>query len=150
MTRDELIAALERATGPDRGLDCRITALLFDPLVMTDPGNHKGEGVKREPLSTVIAGGFPVDKDLAAIVGSPHYTASIDAAMTLFRPPHKLASIVRGYAVDDPDECWYAVLLTGGGGVPQLRDDGRVEAIGATPAIALCIAALKARETDHE
>jgi hypothetical protein len=79
----ELIERLEKATGPDRGIDCLITAALFDPLVMTNPGNHKGEGVERKPLSAVIADGFPVSADLASIVGSPAYTASIDAALSL-------------------------------------------------------------------
>lgn len=54
MTKDELIAALEAATGPSRELDAELGALLPSP-----------------------------PEDNGAVVWWPYYTASIDAALTL-------------------------------------------------------------------
>lgn len=54
MSKDELLAALEAATGPSRELDAEIGALLPPP-----------------------------PKDNGAVVWWPYYTASIDAALSL-------------------------------------------------------------------
>lgn len=98
MTKDELIAALEAATGPSFVLDLSI-AFYVRPA------------------------------DIAQTLGPRPYTASIDAAMTLV------------------PERWQWVL--DGGDTPSracLLDRGErcVDVTGATPAIALCIAALRA------
>lgn len=129
----ELIKRLEKATGPDRSIDCLITAALFDPKIMTNPGNHKGEGVEHKPLSAVIAGGFPVSADLASIAGSPTYTASIDAAMTLV-----------------PGESYWDLRKVSGAHDATIYPYDGVPAQATSftdlPALALCIAALKARQ----
>jgi hypothetical protein len=152
----ELIERLGKASGPDRDIDLAINVALWPDgdiakLTLNHPRGFSGqEGMawdfwhsgsivfeKRAADGTCpYNGGYPL----------PAYTASIDAAVTLVPDGHKLASIVRGYSVEDPDECWYVVLLKAGGGVPSFREVGRTEACGETIATALCIAALMARQ----
>ena len=118
MTRDELIAALEKATGPSRELDEELDRIRNpDEWFMRDCHAPEGNSV------------WGWD--------SPHYTASIDAALTLV-----------------PDELWRSILhapnvgkatvslRTGG-----LTDPNTKEWMGyaCTPAIAICVAALKER-----
>lgn len=106
---DDLIARLEKATGPDRDLDHAIdTALL-------------GEW-------TYYA---------------PEYTASIDAALTLV--PNGYRWLVRKH---DGSKTW-----AGGKGAKSFanvyadeHESPMYEAWTQTPALALCIAALKARQ----
>jgi hypothetical protein len=118
----DLIARLEAATGPDRDLDLGILNALY--------GNDwRWVDDEREWVTTdeygVGAPGNPVCSLLP-------YTASLDAAMTL---------VPEGTAV-----------VIGWGQTPDTRPWARLakpwngaDATGATPAIALCIAALKAR-----
>jgi hypothetical protein len=107
MTREELIAALEAATGPSRELDAAIFSHLYGwsyPLVGAAVHDFRENGAA--------------------------YTASIDAALTLV-----------------PDGCEAVIWTAGGADVfpatPGLRAYDATHA--ATPAIALCIAALRAR-----
>jgi hypothetical protein len=109
VTRHELIAALQAATGPAYVLDEAIDE-------------------------------YAVTLGLPPRVVPPPYTASIDAALTLVpegwrwsldwtqRPPYQ--------------DCGRADLYAPGGGIkpPDVQD-----VYAATPAIALCIAALRAR-----
>jgi len=110
MTRDELIAALEKATGPDHDLDEEIMCCAYADLKLerhmegwyTPDGTH----VRVEP-----------------------YTYSIDAAASL---------VPKGW-----EWCVY-----GAGGSDVWLPEGlhaQQMTYAATPAIALCIAALKAR-----
>lgn len=120
MTRAELIAALEKATGPSRELDLAIC---------------RG-ALNSEPLGH--AAGMDDGLLLMQRVGLyPRYTSSIDAALTLvpdgmrwrvFGVPtagKAFASCKTGSTLDPATEEW--------------------EAVAPTPALALCIAALKAQ-----
>lgn len=94
-----LIERLERASGPDRELDIDICTAIG---------------------KTRLAPGFQT---------APHYTSSIDAALTLV-----------------PDG-WIAVVSTNG--MASVENKNKKNLVNgpasATPAIALCIAALRAR-----
>jgi len=93
MTLAELIAALERAEGPSRELDDEIDLMALET------------GWRQERM----------------IYGSPNYTASLDAALTLV-----------------PEGAGFALM-------GRAAKVGRETSKGATTAIALCIAAIRAR-----
>ena len=130
MTRDELITALEAAAGPDRELDAEVW-LVADPVAYNRKCSFRG---------MVYAGTVFSAKEKrawtkrAAAHYAPAYTASIDAALTLVPDGD-------GWGIDfgpnstfaKPDVFWWSASV------------GAEDAEGATPAIALCIAALKAR-----
>ena len=111
MTRDELIAALQAASGPDRSIDFELCEL-------------SAAGVKEAELTGHIR----------------HYTSSIDAALTLV-PDGAFHGV--GMTISLPPE----TLAT-----CSLYRDGycAVFGYGNTPALAACIAALKAMEDKHD
>ena len=109
MTREELIAALEKAEGPNRELDAKIAACLL------------------LPPATILGNGYWGTKPWMADV----FTASIDAASMLV-PPYVVYRVGNGE-------------LSSGQLYPGWASVDCITAQGATPAIALCIAALKAR-----
>lgn len=132
MTIDELITKLEKADGPSRELDAEIArAVGYD--VRTDramPGRFFFEPVKGESWKDV-----------------PPYVSSIDAALTL--------------APENDDREYRVVIWTGyrpaarvlyrvpdataeGGYAHGALNDWEVR--GATPALAVCIASLRARQ----
>lgn len=91
-------------------------------------------------LAYAIPAIHPADYDHA-----PHYTSSLDAAMTLV--PERCGWIA-GWGQTRPDEPMGGAQIT-----PYARYNGSfvagetiAESEAATPALALCIAALKARE----
>lgn len=117
MPPTDLLAALEAATGPSRELDARILML--------------------------VTGGSEIDADYAAsdpnrTCNPSRYTHSIDAALTLvpedchinfgMYPANCTYSFAKPWA-----QVWRAGVY------------GRNESAAATPALALCIASLKAR-----
>lgn len=135
---DDLIARLREATGPDRVLDAEITvALDLRPEWTIGYGDlwidHKSIG---EPVIRVLTGGKksrgcpPMGVYLAL-------TRSVDAALTLV----------------PSDAFWHLITDGAGNGfqadVVWKEHDGRglVYVHGATPALALCIAALKAKQS---
>lgn len=135
MTKDELIHALEAATGPSRELDAEIAA-----LTRVLPGFPRHEYVAPATMEAREDGS--VDCYVAAPgrvpqrverVRAPIFTASIDAALSLV-PEGRWAKTVRG-----EDGCGYAAISTDSSAI-KFRCDR-----AATPAIALCIAALRAR-----
>lgn len=125
MTRSELIAALERATGPNYDLD----ALIWNAIGRPDTRTHDG-------TPCVLT-----------------YTASIDAAMTL---------VPEGWAIERiqiwPGQRPYVSLWECGQdrdgkwwhSAGAKKNHQRLDVDGATPAIALCIAALKAMEATDD
>lgn len=128
----DLITRLEALTGPCRLCDCLIENAL---------GLAKFE---RDPR--VIYG----DADYNRVEPKP-YTASIDAAMTLLPEGWWLAGLCFHHVVfrSAHDSAWGAEF---GGPVKWVTYDGYPEpdfpianGQAATPAIALCIAALKAK-----
>lgn len=111
MTRNELIAALELATVPDRELDAEIDQLAYE------------NGWRSERIMTP-------DR-------TPSYTASIDAALTLV-PEGYCWDVARGYVPEAT--VWQIGTEYDEGSGRQLPHSQH-----PVPAIALCIAALKAR-----
>lgn len=107
---DDLIARLEAASGPDRGLDGDVAVAC-------------GEYSERHGLPN---GGWVSRGPHHAVVAAPSYTASIDCALTL---------VPEGWnhlTFEHIEDTWGCFLDA---------DDTNA----ATPAIALVIAALKAR-----
>ena len=125
MTRDELIAALEKATGADRDLDANIgkvagwlkTGWAANRWWAPDVA-ARARKAKKTPGSFGV---LPLDL--------PKFTASIDAAVSL---------VPNG---------WEWCVYGAGGSDVWLPEGLRAQQMtyAATPAIALCIAALKAR-----
>jgi hypothetical protein len=127
MTREELIAALETATGADRGLDVDIAFAV----------HAWPEGVF--PMRAIPG---QIGLDGGRCVSASPYTASIDAALTLV--PAGADWVVRSGMADHPtDTRPYAHVMFGNVNRDRSRSLG--EAHAPTPAIALCIAALKAQ-----
>lgn len=124
---DDIIAELERATGPNRVLDGIIFKTLFEKP--GDDWHQFGDGTWcRRCEDDAVA--FDTPKD---------YTVSIDDALTLV--PQGCPWLVN---VARKDLCWARCFPDSND--PNIEEWG-VEAIDITsgPAIALCIAALKAR-----
>jgi hypothetical protein len=117
-----LIERLEKATRPDRELDCAIfVATAESPFVSYYPDCV---------LATL--GGFSARLEISDI---EKFTSSIDAALTLVPEGQEWqlgsAHLVSTY--------WAEVIAS-----------DCYKAKGTTPAIALCIAALKARATERK
>jgi hypothetical protein len=117
---DELLALAircEQATGPDRELDLRIAKRREQKPIPESANRIDGEMVWSGPLGFFL----------------PAYTASLDAAMALVPEgcPWALCS-------PDGDEPAFATLAM------TMAGDAE-HGSGATPALALCAAALRAR-----
>jgi hypothetical protein len=130
----ELIARLEKATGPSRELDAAI-------FIKVTPGVKEAGRIDVDKDRGVV-GWWPKDAPYQSARDVPAYTASLDAAMTL---------VPEGWSW-----CVFSEVRMG----PELVRIGlaKVETFArcfgsgkgftcpaATPALALCIAALKAR-----
>lgn len=116
----ELITRLESADGPDRELDWAIAESL---------------GWTRCQVGQVIACYAPGDPHMKA--GAPRYTASIDAALTLVPDEYLL-----GILAELENGRWTTKLLN------RREIAGLLPESGPTPALALCIAALRAQQKD--
>lgn len=119
----DLIDRLVNAKGPDRELDIAICQQV------------DSNGYRIEDDGTILVSGDVGDGPGWFNIGYevPGYTASVDAALTLVPPAHDWSLHVNnGEAIV--------------GCMPESEDGCDVaDSTGATPAIALCIAALKAR-----
>lgn len=121
----ELIAALERTDGPDRELD----GAIWEAMGFVDEA-HCRSWCRMDGRTDLTRGDY-----IAA--WAPEFTASLDAALPL---------VPNGYwSIDSENgKCSATVILNGEDVVRAIaRSAGRF----ATPAIALCIAALRARST---
>lgn len=119
----DLIERLENATGPDRELDMRIA------LSADDCHDDRGEWVYRPS---------DVERDQRQLIPTPAYTYSIDEALSLVP-----AGFI--WRVESPPDCYCVVgrpTLKGGFSIARGKF---VSTHKTSPAIALCIAALKAR-----
>ena len=126
MMREELISALEKATGPDRDLDGEIAAAVWGAHTEWEQANYTMD-------IYLVVHWAPPHPYAGMKEPCPAYTASIDAALTLV--PDGARWCVGRYVVPDGEEASeYAARVDG----PRFYD-------AASPAIALCIAALKAR-----
>jgi hypothetical protein len=114
VTRAELTAALEKATGASRELDAEIAKLVGAPH---GPYEHV----------TVETRSIEYWNEQA-----PAYTGNLDAAMTL-KPKHCALEL----------RCTIAYSC----GATVYGQDTHGDANGATPALALCIACIKALES---
>lgn len=108
----DLIKRLEAASGPDRELDHAITTALWPNEPLQWPDQYKASG------------------DFWSRRAVPHFTNSIDAALTLV--PKGRRGFV-GFGGNNLSGTW-------------VRGEASIDASHKYPAIALCIAALKARE----
>ena len=120
MTTDALIAALEKATGPDRELDGLIYRVAADP---------------RWDSPNVTE----ADKITYCRNAAPRYTASIDAAMGLV--PRNLSVRKEWLAAGSwPARCYISKDQV----MPIDDNDLAFHGIGKSEALAICTAALKA------
>lgn len=135
MTRSELIAALGKASKPSRELDGYIYMLTL-PASRRRPVSWEvtPEGMiwawTQNPPHAPGTGGWWATP--------PEYTASIDAALTLV-PDNAFWSLSVPKQPDMSGKRYWASLHAGKPG-----------ARGATPALALCIAALQAMEATDD
>ena len=143
---DDLIARLERATEGSRELDAEIAVAVRSLDTEGDKSLPKWAG-KNYPIWRARPDGRVecVHTDgTGSLNWSPlHYTTSIDAALSLVPEPKKLAWGVGTMKRDGDPKITYAA---------NCRRFGRIDAgqplfdaEAATPALALCIAALRAR-----
>ncbi len=131
MTRTELIAALEAAEGPSREFDEEI-------FIQITPGVLEAGRIDRGSAADLPGhvGWWPRDTTYQSTRAVPHYTESIDAALS-FTP--------EGYhwAVLKLSDNAYDAAVTPKGEPPLVE-----ERESATPAIALCIANLRALDQE--
>lgn len=154
---DEVTAA----TGPDRELDCMIWAAVNGLAVVWTGGDDHILIIDGHVIGSIDPGkhsrNFGCNRRETGPGSIPAYTASLDAAMSL---------VPEGWAVEGMT--WWPASPEGASNVSTEQSsvrmvgtsiermgrrmiwghggkDGRVEASAATPALALCAAALKAR-----
>ena len=137
MTPAELIEKLERADGPSRELDAALKANFYGGVPMLSPFNGNWcvyrDGASDPRKDRVMERPRHVPHEVWA---NDRYTASIDAAMTLV-----------------PEGWSYTVAWLHRNGRATVAmfhaklNEQRAES--HTPALALCIAALKAKEADN-
>lgn len=119
-TMDELIERLENAKGPDRDLDA---------FIAREVGAYPSDWQTTLP-------GYSLEYFLAWSSCAPAYTSSIDAALTLVPEGH--GYIINAEHGEKPQAS-----------IPYDAGSGYMHALwyfAATPALALCIASLKARK----
>jgi hypothetical protein len=120
-SEDTLARRVEEAAGADRALDAEIhEAVTTFPARIGGPGWHDG---------ALVVPAFP------GWIPLPAYTASLDAAMSLV--PDKWGTTL-DIKASDRNRCEARLWFDGEGVRP-------VRGVAATPALALCAAALRAR-----
>lgn len=135
MSGEELIARLEKLSGPDRAIDAAIWELV-DPEAFAVTKSHRRAFTNRDWT--------PEEQTREATSKAreyaPYYTASIDAALTLV-PDGFSYHINFGRHIGGAS-CWLCPEGPDSGGVadPRSADGNHSHA-----AIALCIAALRSR-----
>lgn len=118
MTAD-LITRLESADGPSRELDADIARAIGWECVVRDPEAQGKYVCWRKHYRS------------GEWIMLPRYTASIDAALTLV-----------------PEGWDWAIFHTNGGLTIHAWCGDKIDHFGDTPALALCIAALRAHQKD--
>jgi hypothetical protein len=131
----ELVERCEQATGPDRELDASIFKALGAPV----PFQFFNKLVALTFDEAEQCYFAPIG-DMRVRYEPPTYTASLDAAMTLV--PEGMMFCVTNVGVDHPTK---PDLSRSSAIVGKPDDPKRGYNTGATPALALCAAALRAR-----
>jgi hypothetical protein len=126
MTMKELAKRCEQATGPDRVLDADIAEVVDAPAA-DDPDRNLT--IHRQIIAKLRAGGDDCEIE--------RYTASLDAAMTLV--PEGRGLIYKRHGIKN---VWRVQIHSG-------DETTFIEGDAATPALALCAAALKARASQE-
>ena len=147
---DDLIARLERATEGSRELDAEIAVAVRSLDTEGDKSLPKWAG-KNYPIWRARPDGRVecVHTDgTGSLNWSPlHYTTSIDATLSLVPEGWSPSMLSWGHSrLNDPNDMVHASIVREGaerGG--KLIEDYMACRGAATPALALCIAALKAR-----
>jgi len=137
----DLIKRIEAASGPDRELDAAI-------MVAREPNSLRlpKEGDIDEYADPARSGDVITTRGFAgAVVSAPNYTASLDAAIRLI--PADWAWHVS--KVDVPDAASSATVWIPSQRTKMLRNERADCHNAATPALALCAAALKARQQEN-
>lgn len=145
MTTAELIERLERAEAPSRELDAEIAA-----LVHVDADGLDFEAFPEPSGKVTIYFPSKVKQAYAA----HRYTASIDAALTLVPEGWRIAGFAEyGHGMKWKGRIYCALVPSDLSHLPRTYAAHSAAAVRfdhpATPAIALCIAALKAKEADN-
>jgi len=122
MALETILDELRRATGPERRLDIEIALLIGYRRKV----EHVRDGPDHEPTKRVLW--LPPSKNIPEMI--PHFTKSIDHAYDLVQ-------------MIDPDNVG-GCSWENGKASARVNDGPYCEA--ATPALALCVAALIARE----
>lgn len=126
-TLNEIIERLEKARGPDRELDALIVAELHDATMRPYPPSDDFGWQNKWQFWTHDGKHFLGSEAKFPV---PAYTSSVDAALTLVLP----------------DADWIIGNVNGHvGGTPYACVGSLKEHFGATPVLALCIAALRDR-----
>jgi hypothetical protein len=150
MDKLELAERCEQAAGPDRELDMLIDCALKGIKIIYPTEGHPmtpGRGGRIEAAGTFELLGWidpgEINRNFSPFGGEDRYppvTASLDAAMTLV--PEGLIWAVTNCGAEDrliPD-------MSVASAVVGKADDPSKPSVAATPALALCAAALRARE----
>lgn len=142
MTIEEVIAELERASEPSRGLDAKIWAVTtairdFMQFALAEGWRYAAAHHPESDEGNVAIWAEKAGERslIQAIRPAPQFTRSIDAAMTLV--PQNRNAVIKFYR----DELCVAFCLPVGGG------ESHTWTKAPTAALALCIAALRARAT---
>ena len=139
--REELLKLAERVeqlSGPDREVDALIWLEVTPGATRKETRFiHKASGKEQ-----IIDETRDASRRLIIV---PHYTASLDAAMTLVPKTMSLVDLTLSWEPPEPEvfpACsitWYPAAVIHNG-----KDWHALTASGATPALALCAAALRA------
>ncbi len=135
---EKLAERIGAATGPDRELDAEIFHAIGAPV----PFQFANKLIALEFNDVENAYFARVSDDMQVRYSPPHYTASLDAAMSLV-PEGAGLNISRYWIASNKGPVWSAEIAQGG--VPD--NPRRVSDCydTPTPALALCAAALRAR-----
>jgi hypothetical protein len=131
-TRDALLdlaSRCEAASGPDRELDGEVFRAIDMPL----PGDFSGRDISLQWSDAEHCFLAPVG-DMRVRYEQPRYTASVDSALGL---------VPEGWAWSIGTDCKVAWARAFPAPNDQYRGTGNRE--GASPALAICAAALRAR-----
>lgn len=156
----ELIELLKKATEPSRELDGRIWAEIHNRDVRVSWCEHWGRNgllarSRRAPHDECVVGVFDAEssKKLYTVGQSnppPEFTKSIEAALTLvpdgweWQASNRAPSPLAGRAYLNNRK-----LINIGGGLTPNPEYKGAEQVAATPAIAMCLAALWARRANE-